>query len=322
MRSIENGGQESSQAADPVPEIPLHLLEDTSTHIQSKRLIMGIDFGTTFSAISYVALAPGEATDLVLSNRIQSIRNYPDDMNDNSTDPMKKEVPTEVIYPMVKGFRKKAKLELTTDEVINQHDRDMAGRASHVDIMDVDEEEDDYDPMDEGNPEEFQWGYGVHQTLKFRESYLNTQQMALTRFKLLLHEDPATEPVRERLRPTIDILRSRGIIKENVMIIADYLTYLLRHAKRELQIQNLYEGYQIEIVLCVPAIWSQQAGRDMQAALSTALLGADFKGVDVQNKSIMNLFVVSEPEAAATYVLEHERRIKVSILSCLNVLDI
>lgn len=302
---------DSSAAAAQAEIIASHLLAEAEENTQTRRLIMAIDFGTTFSAISYVALEPGEAANLVLPHRIQSIRNYPDDMNESSGDPMKTEVPTEVIYPMDRAFRKKARLAA---DLINQADElvmlEDNGHVLDGQLPDMPADESDNEKEEDNH--NFKWGYAVHQALKFRESYLNVNQMGLTRFKLLLHTDPATEAVRQHLAPTLEILSNRNIAKSPTTIISDFLTSLLRHAKQELQFQGLYNDYTKEIVLCVPAIWSQQACRDMQTALATALLAAEYEGVDVEGNSIKNLFVVSEPEAAATYVLAHDRRIKVS----------
>jgi hypothetical protein len=71
------------------------------------------------------------------------------------------------------------------------------------------------------------------------------------------------------------------------------------------------DSYSKEIVLCVPAIWTQKACRDMQTAMARAMGQARFEGVDVRNNSIENLFIVSEPEAAAAYVLATERGVSV-----------
>ncbi|KAK6189536.1 hypothetical protein LQW54_013168 [Pestalotiopsis sp. IQ-011] len=233
---------------------------------------MAIDFGTTFSAISYVALEPGESPDLVLSHRIQSIRNYPDDMNENSGDPMKSEVPTEVIYPMDRAFRKRTQ---STSNMSTQMgglarlDEGQVAQDQHGPSVQIDEmEEEDILMLDE-DANSFKWGYAVHQALKYRDSYSNANQLGLTRFKLLLHEDARTEAF-----------------------------------------QGLYAGYTKEIVLCIPAIWKQKACRNMQTALASALLAAGYEDIAIESHSIENLFVVSEPEAAAAFVLENDRSIR------------
>jgi hypothetical protein len=71
----------------------------------------------------------------------------------------------------------------------------------------------------------------------------------------------------------------------------------------------------LETILCVPAIWSQKACRDMQTAMAIAMGQAGFPGVDVEDNNIDNLFIVSEPEAAAAFVLADSRDISVGYMS-------
>ncbi|KAK5631092.1 hypothetical protein RRF57_006807 [Xylaria bambusicola] len=289
------------------------LMGAADSGVNSRRLIMGIDFGTTCSSVSFIALKAGERAEYAPRYRIQSIMNYPEDMNDNAGDPMRLEVPSEVIYPLDKHFRKKARLAAASQDNIRQYNQfdglDQDGNSSG-DPMQVDSDEDNMVNVE--NVREFQWGYSVHTAWRFRDTHTDPETKALTRFKLLLHRDEETEVARKHLAPIIERLKAKKVIKSPLDVIADYLTCLLRHTKSELQAQNLYDGYNVEIVLCVPAIWKQQACRDMQTALAIALKAAEFETVDVQNNSINNLFIVSEPEAAAAHVLRNERNIKVS----------
>jgi hypothetical protein len=110
---------------------------------------------------------------------------------------------------------------------------------------------------------------------------------------------------------TLHELKRRKIIKDPLDVIADYLTCLLRHAKSELASAGFDDSYKLETILCVPAIWTQKACRDMQTAMAKAMGLAGFQGVDVQDNSIEDLFIVSEPEAAAAFVLVNSRDIMV-----------
>ncbi|RYC58125.1 hypothetical protein CHU98_g8073 [Xylaria longipes] len=299
---------EKDKAQDAVQN---DLLDMADNGTKSNRLIMGIDFGTTCSAVSFIALKAEEQAEHAPQIRIQSIKNYPEDMNDSAGDPMRLEVPTEVIYPLDRHFRKKARLEMAAQDHIDQNEEteDSSQGGYWVgDPMQVDQDEDD--SMDDGDSRDFQWGYSVHTAWRFRDTHMDTGTKALTRFKLLLHNDAQTETARNHLAPIIERLKAHKIIKSHLDVIADYLTCLLRHAKTELRMQGLYDGYNVEVVLCIPAIWKQQACRDMQTALASALQAADFKTVDVQNNSINNLFIVSEPEAAAAHVLKNYRDIR------------
>ncbi|KAI8948409.1 hypothetical protein F4801DRAFT_581388 [Xylaria longipes] len=309
--AVQSQSDEESNDQREVEAVLDDLLDMADNGTKSNRLIMGIDFGTTCSAVSFIALKAEEQAEHAPQIRIQSIKNYPEDMNDSAGDPMRLEVPTEVIYPLDRHFRKKARLEMAAQDHIDQNEEteDSSQGGYWVgDPMQVDQDEDD--SMDDGDSRDFQWGYSVHTAWRFRDTHMDTGTKALTRFKLLLHNDAQTETARNHLAPIIERLKAHKIIKSHLDVIADYLTCLLRHAKTELRMQGLYDGYNVEVVLCIPAIWKQQACRDMQTALASALQAADFKTVDVQNNSINNLFIVSEPEAAAAHVLKNYRDIR------------
>ncbi len=102
----------------PDPEdVPDYLFEDIDFDTPSKRLIIAVDFGTTYSAVSYVALEKEESGDYLRLDRIQSIQDFPDVTTfgvwGNS---MQSEVPTEVIYPLDRRFRKKEDLAAMEQE--------------------------------------------------------------------------------------------------------------------------------------------------------------------------------------------------------------
>ncbi|KAM0433418.1 hypothetical protein ACHAPT_004296 [Fusarium lateritium] len=78
----------------------------------------------------------------------------------------------------------------------------------------------------------------------------------------------------------------------------------VRHDLEEEEVED--DCWQFEIVLCVPAIWDPKALRIMQTSLAAAMDRARFPGVDIQNNSIENLFIVSEPEAAATFMVDNK----------------
>lgn len=331
---------------DTPEEIPDNLLEGLDSGILPKRLIIAVDFGTTYSAVSYVALEEGELTPYLELDRIRSIQNFPDDWNFGG-DGMKSEVPTEVIYPLDRGFRENTHLAAADEDDDEDDDDDQYDDQYEYEYEDEDEEGDgeelqtntDVDTHDIGNAAEFngggdltifgeqnesdedrmsidesnsfRWGYGVHEAWALPATHSNPNNQALSRFKLLLDSSPATEAVRNNLRPTLLELETRGIIKNPHHVIVDFLTCLLQHTKSELRTAGFDESYRTEIVLCVPAIWEQKACRDMQTALAKAMEQARFEGVDVENNSIDGLFIVSEPEAAAAYVLATEPQISV-----------
>jgi len=309
--------------SEPSPEkVPRNLLDKDVSKAPSKRLIIAVDFGTTYSSISYVALEEGESGQYLDPSRVRSIENYPEDWNVVG-DGMKCAVPTEVMYPLDRFFREKEdnaaaendghQLDMLPDDIprarggaafYNGND-DLAvfghNSDSDADRMSVDE--------DEGNT--FRWGYEVHEVWGLQSTHLNPKNQALARFKLLLDESEKTKEIRRMLKPTLDELKRRRIIRRPEDVIVDFLTSLLRHARSELVRQGFDESYRHEMVLCVPAIWSQKACRHMQSAMGKAMRRAGLGGVDSRNNSVDNLFIVSEPEAAAAYVLAADPNISV-----------
>ena len=130
----------------------------------------------------------------------------------------------------------------------------------------------------------------------------------------MLDDSELTQKVRDNLRPILNQLKRRGIIRKDEDVIADYLSRLFTHAKGELLKYGFSESDSIEHVLCVPNIWSSKACRTMQRAMETAIRRSGLG-------SLENLFIVAEPEAAATFVLHNNInfRIKVGIDSLLLV---
>lgn len=109
------------------------------------------------------------------------------------------------------------------------------------------------------------------------------------------------DSIRAEIAPVFKKLKRLGLINQDTDIIRDYLQQLFRHTKYELQRLNNYDDNDsIEFVLCVPDAWSSKARRRMQAAMNAAAqrsgLGNSMNGID-------DLFIVSETEAAAAFVL-------------------
>lgn len=122
-----------------------------------------------------------------------------------------------------------------------------------------------------------------------------------------MDKSPATAAARNYLRPILQQLKARNIIIEDEDVIADYLTQLFRHTKDQLITNhNMGKDCKIEHVLCVPNAWGSQACRKMQAAMSSAVQRSDLG-------SMKDFFLVSEPEAAASYVLEMDNQLNVSV---------
>ncbi|KAJ3571661.1 hypothetical protein NPX13_g5302 [Xylaria arbuscula] len=247
-----------------------HTLSDTIDDDFSNRLILSIDFGTTYSAVSYIAL-----------------RADPD-------------------------FRKKANLNRPATSSASAADSETNDLADSPDTMDVDTRQHSILSL-RPNPDDFKWGYTMHEAWANPVTHFKKTSKAMNRFKLLLDESERTQELRNSLQSTLDNLMAEGIVESEVGVIADFLTFLLRHVKKQLQSLQLYHDYDMELVLCIPAIWTQKACRNMQAALFIAMQSAQFKGIDHSCGAIENLFLVSEPEAAAAFTLDTDPDIHASI---------
>ncbi|KAK2601847.1 hypothetical protein QQS21_004630 [Conoideocrella luteorostrata] len=277
------------------------------------RLIIAVDFGTTYSAVSYVPVPQGCSSESVDPHSIQSIENYPSNWTYIANDQMVVEVPTEVIYPLNRHFRDEetsnegpwnvvdgVQDEAHTPESVSDPDLDLDHGSRH-------DEDGDFDMMSDPSDDLFRWGYQVHELWSIPSTHSDSSTQPLSRFKLLLDSSAVTQTLREKVQATVNELKRQRIVKESTNIIADFLTHLLKHTQDELRNQGFDDSYRKEIVLCVPAIWTQKACRHMQTCLAIVMKRSCFQGVDVQNNSIENLFIVSEPEAAAAFVLTERR---------------
>ncbi|OCK74689.1 hypothetical protein K432DRAFT_363277 [Lepidopterella palustris CBS 459.81] len=266
-----------------------------------KRFYIAVDYGTTYSAVSFVALAPDEDAEEVSPDRIKSIVNYPKDPRVYGQ--TAKEVPTELSYLK----HAKQRNGFNEDEERMQPWRSSAAQN---DYSEYDEDSDDAPPyedddFDDPTPsEDPQWGYMVQDTLgrPNEASLAELKKGCLRRAKLLLDHSEHTKSAREELLGAIQHVKGMRKIKKNEDIIIHFLTNLFRHVKHELETNHGYtDQCAVEFILCVPPIWSSKASRTMHDAMATALRESGF--ISRASKCVDNLFIVSEPEAAATFIL-------------------
>lgn len=295
-------------------------LEDST---RDKRLIVAIDFGTTFSSVSFVALPRDTQGDEMLNphlyqSQIQSITNFPEEPRYGLAE-NRKEVPTEIWYP------KQEYLDNSLMDARNGSDDADVHMQDGDDIRGQELEDTAEDNVEEENDEENKdtyWGYQIQKYLQNDDTHRN-QNRRMARFKLLLDESKLTEKIRLDLGPNMKLLRKRKIIKNQEDVIADYLKYLFSHVKIQLMENHDYTlDCPIEFVLCVPPIWTPKACRIMQRNMERAICESGLGSAE--NDCVDNLFIVSEPEAAAAYVIASTTTILVSdsfhsIESCSNV---
>jgi hypothetical protein len=299
---------EDVEMKDPDPEV--------DQQVTSKHFTVAIDFGTTFSSVSFIALESPETKRRIHPNQICSVEQYP--YAPSLYYDQRKEVPTESWYPRVAlrddvcdNEPQDISSELTQDGSSEDgSDGDQQAtplETNHVDTPadpaddgEEEEEEEEEDADDETSREYF-WGYGVQKQLQYPDSN-RAQTRRIARSKLLLDTSPYTAAIRAQLKPSLDQLKKLKVIKEDTDVIADFLEHLFQHTKAQLtRSHGFHNACSIEFVLCVPAIWTQKACRVMQTAMATAISRTGFGKVD--SGSIDNLFIVSEPEAAAACVL-------------------
>ena len=149
------------------------------------------------------------------------------------------------------------------------------------------------------------WGYETWAFNKFDSQ--QDRHNRISKPKLLLDDSVGTQSVRDRLRPILDRLRENKVITEDEQVISDYLTRLFRHAKQQAtQHFRLEEDMPAEHVATVPVTWGPKTLRKMQNAIAIAVESSQFG-------SMNNFFFISEPEAAAQFIIEKTREIKVSV---------
>jgi len=265
-------------------------------------IIIATDFGTTFSSVAYARRGEGLLPD------VKIIDSYPNEPSHYTNGHPSRQVPTESWYPNEPTFEEVSRSPTPIQNYIP--------RVSRVNLYDAESDNENdiydgpYDTDDYGRPEEelavrqpspapkmrsFVWGYGIQDEIN--EDMDHSKFNRIARSKLWLDKSEHTEVVRNELDPILRRLKRRKIIKENEDVIADYLARLFMHAKAQLKEECVIsDATPIEHVLTVPAIWTAEACRKMQKAMTAAIEQAKFGTVE-------DLFLVSEPEAAATYVL-------------------
>ncbi|KAK8073495.1 HSP70 family protein [Apiospora phragmitis] len=223
---------------------------------------------------------------------VQVISDYPGTFLSRK-DPVLHQVPTELSYALGGG-----PVKLTRQA--------LARLAEDQDPFGDDVSESSFESLDflPNRNEVYRWGYRVHQT------WLEVSTIQFRKFKLLLQDNIETAGIRKKLHEDLDTLAARGRRKRPIDLIIDYLTPFIAHVKKMLEEEGILAGTDKEIVMCIPTVWSQRACQKMHYALAKASKSVGFEGVQVEHDSIKDLFIVSEPEAAAEVVLREELNIR------------
>ncbi|CZR65043.1 uncharacterized protein PAC_14943 [Phialocephala subalpina] len=257
-----------------------------------RTFVIGLDYGTTFTS---------------------SIRNWPSDGHSGS----REQVPTELWYSSDAFVRQES--DADADSSVGEADAESGiekskkpSRQNNNSWAAVNQRQDQSDRII-GNTPEFLWGYQVPYEV-YRSSNLRDTMRRIERPKLMLVETAHTEDDRQRLRPRLAHLIKNGVIrkhsrkatieKEDVQdVIVDFLTKVLGHTKQQLiQLEGLTEDCPVSFALTVPSIWSESSSRIMQTSIEKAIRATEFGSTGYG--SVDNLFIVSEPEAGATFAQE------------------
>lgn len=280
---------------------------DADATPNTRHLVIAVDFGTTFSSVAYVGYTHPNQRCRIGFQQVEIVDRYPDHPYGNFTC---HDVPTEIWYSQ----RIARRIHHERDDFEHQTLADNISSGDHGG------DASDTEASSEGTPEPDQlsamlngesksaslfWGYGVQDQLK-EADYDADHSRHLSRFKLMLGESPHTANVRKTLSETCKTLKKMRLIEEDTDIIADYLEHLFRHTKKRLiESEGYTDASTVEFVLCIPAVWEAKASRKMQVAMGTAITRSGLG--KLQNGSVDNLFLVSEPEAAAACVLASEK---------------
>ncbi|OAP55864.1 hypothetical protein AYL99_10016 [Fonsecaea erecta] len=274
------------------------------------RFIIAIDFGTTFSSVAYLRIEPGVQRHLIEPSSIQCIDNYPDAPPFRFKQATR--VPSELVYctqPTSNAANDQPQNSpnpISDDESDNSLEEDWASSATE----DSDPDQDLPPPKRTkySTRSNSAWGFGCHNNLKYvQPGAAASGPRILSRFKLLLDDEPSTQSAREWIKVDVRELKAMDVIQEPSDLIADYLQHLFTHVKTQLESYcGFREGIPVEFVISVPTRWSAQACRKMHAATARAIERSRFS--QLEQRIIEDLFIVAESEAAAVLVLDEAKK--------------
>ena len=313
MRISDVEPQEDEEMAEaPTEPIQPRSRNERPVEILGERgntcLVIAIDFGTTFSSVGFRITDDIDRKLDLGTGDIKCVERFPHDPALYSVN--RQEVPTESWY--IPKPRKRSK-----EHAVNSSDESPSSEPRHSD--EEDQETDliyglptgrGHSDIPPSQPSEFLWGYSLQRKCGNDLTILDPT-LRIARPKLILDHSLLTADIRADLHNGIKILKEKRCIRKDIDVITDFLTRLLQHTKFYLMnYHNFDESMPVEFVICVPVAWEQPACRKMQMAVTQAVQRANFS--QLSNSSIQNMFMISEPEAAASCVLSGPNNIDVS----------
>ncbi|KAF7862502.1 hypothetical protein EAF04_007375 [Stromatinia cepivora] len=275
-----------------------------------QKFVIGVDFGTTFTSVSYFSHPINDRHPRAFPEQLLSIKNWPDDLSSGDAGGTRPQVPTET----VSSWEAPEDIDGeggTLEEFVYADNNHSLTRVGDSNI----ESQPEYLELDEDNSSEFFWGYQVHHQ-QYRENISRDTRTRVKRSKLWLVHTPYTREDRVELVHLIEylienhIIRKHGLkdipdVRDVLDIFTDFLVKILHHTKEQLiRLHNFSGSSVVEFALTVPTIWSPNASRILQTSLQTAARVVKFG--DLSTKKAVIPYIVSEPEAAAIYMLARD----------------
>ncbi|TVY35815.1 hypothetical protein LSUB1_G007092 [Lachnellula subtilissima] len=287
-----------------------------------RKFIVGLDFGTTTTAVSYYSHPVEDLAPMALPGEVHSIMNWPGDDNNG----LRKQVPTESWYSSIPRMRTPLQDRLGLDNIdsessdsssdeedtISDASRPEAPCMPHPETLDRDSGTYRLGGCNCAKSTEYIWGYDVFNA-RYHEVTNRDAHTRIERCKSMLVRSEYTQGDRDVLRASLnhllelEVIRKYGkrdfpIPRDIQDVISDFLTPVLAHTGQQLtQFAGLTEQCPVSFVITVPVIWSTHSSRVFQCAMEDAIRHSGFG--DLRHGQIDNLYITTEPEAAATYLL-------------------
>ena len=292
-----------------------------------RRFVVGLDYGTTFMSVSYFVHALDDNNPIAFPSDIRSIINWPFDGIGGT----RNQVPTESWYSTV-PMKRQSKPYQFDEDGSEDEEESSEPEASRTPCkmnalldMETNSKYQDESAMDTDESPSYLWGYEVPYQ-RYRANSTRNPKRHIERPKLMLIKPSSyTEGDRRRLRPCLNALIEDGIIRKygdrheprvrDIQdVVTDFLVRIFHHTKKQLiEHENFTEDCPVSLVLTtpVPSIWGPRASRVMQCAMEEAMVTTGFG--TMEHGSVDNLFIIPEPEAAATYLVGNSREIMVCL---------
>jgi hypothetical protein len=265
-----------------------------------RRLMLGLDYGTTNSSVSFAEIFPDSTLE---TTEVHVIKNFPNDPYtnlpiDGQYQPRSHQVSSDTWYPDQETYR---------DEFLGSTDIDVYDTQSiHTEPATQNPRKDVYHRV---VPEGVKclWGYQAQPITAYSRAtnFYSKRNTPVKWAKLFLaRHTHLGKAYPLETQKAFDSLKSQQVVQQELDFITDFLTGLLSHAKSELKrSHNLLDDEIVEVILCVPVVWKSKANRDMISALKAALCSINLR--------YETIFLITEAEAAANFVLHGNSGVRV-----------